>query len=138
MKKEIINKKISLISEHLIDLKIMSKNDFSQFKKSKKDKKFTEKLLQEIIEACIDIGNHIIAYQGLGTPASNYEVFQILANNKIIENGKKLDEYKKMTAYRNIIVHNYDDVDDEITYGIIKKKLVFIENYVKEINKYIK
>jgi uncharacterized protein with HEPN domain len=36
---------------------------------------------------------------------------------------KQISEYRKIAGFRNALVHGYDSIDDEISWGIIQKKL---------------
>lgn len=49
------------------------------------------------VEACLDIANHIIAYEGYREPIDNKDAFQVLFERDIL----------KMSQFRNVIVHDY-------------------------------
>lgn len=66
--------------------------------------------IQIALQACIDIGKHIVAVKNFERPKEIKETFQILAKNKIIS--KELAEkFEKATGVRNILVHSYIDID---------------------------
>ena len=95
-----------------------------------------ERALHLAIEAVIDIGNHIIADQQLKTPDSNKNIFKILADNKIIN--KELSEsLMKMAGFRNILVHDYLELDRELEYEIILNNIDDIEKFMEIAIKYI-
>ncbi len=58
---EIIHAKIDIIEENLKLLKEISTEEFESFSKNYRDIQAAKHSLQEAIEACLDIGNHIIA-----------------------------------------------------------------------------
>lgn len=72
------------------------------------DLKYT---FQTAIEACIDAAQHVVADQGLGTPASNAAVFRSLAAAGVLpaELGVAL---AGAVGFRNVLVHDYTEVDD--------------------------
>jgi uncharacterized protein YutE (UPF0331/DUF86 family) len=41
----------------------------------------------------------------------------------------------KMIGMRNIIVHSYDRINDEIVYGVLKKNLMDIEKLIAILKK---
>ena len=53
------------------------------------------------IEACLDIANHIVSYEGFREPADNKDTFQVLCEQKII-NEELTVNLKKMAQFRNV------------------------------------
>ena len=89
-----------------------------------------ERALHLAVEAVIDLGNHIIADQGLRTPESNRDVFKILAEHNYLE--KDISEsLMKMAGFRNILVHDYLDLNRELEYEIMKNNIQDIEIFMK-------
>ncbi|RCW44775.1 DUF86 domain-containing protein [Halanaerobium sp. MA284_MarDTE_T2] len=88
--------------------------------------------LQSIIEAMIDIANHIISREELGNPDTNADSFRIIADTGLIEE-ELLSTFIKMTKFRNRIVHLYDQIDDEYIYHIIKNNLEDIDTFIEII-----
>ena len=119
--------------EYLEGVKSYSKNEFSE----NQDIYYRyERALHLTIEAVIDIGNHLIADQKLKTPESNKEIFLILNKNDIIDQGLS-DKLIKMAGFRNILVHDYLDLDRELEYDIILNNLKDIKEFMKISVKYI-
>ncbi len=78
--------------------------------------------IQRACEASIDLANHIIRIKKWGIPQSSKDVFTILNNNKIID--KDLTErLQKMVGFRNIAVHDYQNLDLNIIKSIIINNL---------------
>jgi len=77
------------------------------------------------VEACLDIANHIIAYEGYREPIDNKDAFQVLFERDIL----------KMSQFRNVIVHDYIRIQPEIVYAILQKNigdLLEFANIIKE------
>jgi uncharacterized protein YutE (UPF0331/DUF86 family) len=81
--------------------------------------------LQRACEACIDIAMHIVSEKQLGIPQSSRDAFEILYQNKIIDEDLN-HNLKAMVGFRNIAVHDYQAVQVEIVKAIIEKHLVDI------------
>ena len=69
--------------------------------------------LERASQACIDMGTRVIRMKKLGVPQSSRDVFIILEKSGIInaELGQKL---QKMVGFRNIAVHDYQDLNLDI------------------------
>ena len=93
--------------------------------------------LQLAIQACIDMGAHIITDQGWGTPGSFSEVFYKLEDRGVID--RPLSELLvQMVGFRNRVIHDYEDVDLNIVYEIWRDRLGDIEKYIQKIGDYFK
>ena len=69
-----------------------------------KTQRIVERTLQMAIEACLDIGNHLIVDQKLRVPNSYSDVFQVLAEARILSDGER-DSMVHMAGFRNLLVH---------------------------------
>ncbi len=76
--------------------------------------------LQRSCEQCIDMANHAIRLKKFGLPAESSESFTLLRKAGIIdaELEKKLIG---MVGFRNIIIHQYRDIDTKIVIAVIEK-----------------
>jgi uncharacterized protein YutE (UPF0331/DUF86 family) len=63
------------------------------------------------IEACIDAAQHVVAAEGLGTPASNADAFRLLARAGLLE-GELAGVLASAVGFRNVLVHGYAEVDE--------------------------
>ncbi|MGZ3775388.1 MAG: type VII toxin-antitoxin system HepT family RNase toxin [Pseudobdellovibrionaceae bacterium] len=92
--------------------------------------------LQRAIQACIDMANVILAKEGLGLPNSYRQSFEILSKYNIIPQ----DLTKKMIAmvgFRNISVHDYDEIKPEIVFSIVANHLQDFEKFYTIIYNYV-
>ncbi len=86
-----------------------------------------------MIEAMIDIGERVIALTG-GAPAeTSVAVLERLQVLGVIQDASR---YAPMVRFRNFLVHQYEEVDLSIVYGIITKKLGDIEAFAAEVKAY--
>jgi len=96
-----------------------------------------ERHLQIAIQACLDIANHIVSSLGLERPAQETsEVFTVLAKEKIIP-GSMAKRLVEATGYRNVIVHDYIDVDRHLTYTNIQQRLPDLSEFAKYIERFL-
>ena len=130
----IIERLISLVNGYLNDLKPVQDVSFSQYSKDIKLQRFVERTLHIAIEASLDIGNHIISDEGLREPEDNRDIFNVLGEKGIITD-KLQKRLQDMASFRNLIVHSYAKIDNEIVFGILKKRLGDIEEFMKVVSK---
>ena len=74
------------------------------------------------IEALLDISSALIAQEGFRHPGSYSEIIMILEENGILspQLAKKLEP---MPKFRNLLVHDYADIDLKRIYEIVSKNL---------------
>ncbi len=137
IEESVLIQRLSALEEYLADLDEIKKDlDWSKFN-SKIIRRYVERTLQMATEACLDIANHIISYEGYREPEDNKDVFKVLSENDIIAEDLR-DELIKMAKFRNVIVHDYLKVDSEIVYAVLTKHSTDIAIYAGVIkSKYL-
>ena len=91
---------------------------------------FVEHTLQIAIQAAIDAGAHVVADENLGEPRTSREVFTLLARADWIE-GKLAQALELMVGFRNILVHEYDDVDLNVVRQALAEGLGDLESFAR-------
>ena len=134
--KDVVNAMIDLIDENIRLIEEIRSQDYESFSGSFRDIQAAKHSLQEAIEACLDIGSHIIAERGFRRPEDYREIFKVLEENGIIDNllSTKLQE---MARLRNLLVHRYGEIDIKRIYIIMSEDMKDIQEFVKSILKYI-
>ena len=92
--------------------------------------------LQRAVQICVDIGNHILLDYDTETPATMAETFRKLAQNKLIPQSVA-DNLSRAVGFRNIAVHQYENLDCKIIYAIITSHLDDFKDFAGEIEKLI-
>lgn len=129
---EVVNNKLIKLEEYIKDLNEYQDIEATKYKEDKILQRYLERTLHLAIESILDIGNHIISDERLGSPNNNADIIRILSKNDIIKQNK--DRYIQMAKFRNVIVHDYTDIDEDIVLNILKNGL----NDLKEIFKWYK
>lgn len=91
--------------------------------------------LQRAVQAAIDLAAHIVTTLKLGLPASLKDHFELLSEGKILSK-KLVAQMKAMVGFRNIAVHEYQDLDIKILKSILKNHLGDLEQYCHELLKH--
>ena len=88
--------------------------------------------LERASQATIDIATHIIKVKKLGLPNSSRELFDILLEYGYISDNIA-NQMKGMVGFRNIAVHDYQNLNIDIVITVIEKHLIDFEKYIEEI-----
>lgn len=78
--------------------------------------------LQRACEAVLDLAVYIVSTRKLGLPQTKREAFILLEENNIIDS-KMSKNMQGMVGFRNIAVHDYKEIDEEILKDVIENHL---------------
>jgi uncharacterized protein YutE (UPF0331/DUF86 family) len=95
-----------------------------------------ERYLQIAIECTLDIGEMIIAYEGLRKAGTYREVMLRLGDAGILEKGFA-SRFSLAAGFRNILVHHYTTVDVKETYKHLQGDLDDFRDFAAAIAKYL-
>ncbi len=76
--------------------------------------------IERACQATIDMAMHQVAEKHLGMPQSSGHAFKLMADNGLISGDLALS-LQKMVGFRNIAVHNYQDLDQAVLSFVVKK-----------------
>ena len=88
--------------------------------------------LQRAAEQVIDLANHVIRKGKLGLPKESKESFELLAKARIISSDLA-DKLQGMVGFRNIMVHEYQDMDLKIMIDVIEHHLDDLIDFTNRI-----
>ena len=91
-----------------------------------------ERRLQLSIQVCIDIANYLIAHLGLKVPDEQENVFAVLGQEGIIS-PDLAQRMVGMVRFRNILVHDYLEIDSSIVHSHLTQRLADFDQFSREI-----
>lgn len=133
---EIVKRKLAIIVENLKALDPIRGMSQEEYLQDIYKRKATERLLQELIEAAIDINVHLIVASGHIVPDDYYESFIKAGEMKIIS----MDLAQKLApsaGLRNRLVHEYDRLEHSTVFKAVNMAEELFSQYGKEINKFL-
>ena len=136
LEKEIVRRKLAVIAENLSALKTIENMSPEEYVKGVLKRKATERLLQELIEAAVDINTHIIVQTGNTVPDGYFESF-IMAGEKGIISADLAEKLAPSAGLRNRLVHEYDLLDHSLVLEAVKMAEKLYPKYIKEIETFI-
>lgn len=95
-----------------------------------------ERYLYLAVQATIDLAEAVISHKNWRKPSSMGETFEILKEEKIIP-AALASELIKMVGFRNIITHDYGEIDYNIVYDILHNKSDDIKKFSQVIKRFL-
>ena len=133
----VIENKISSAKKYLKILERYKKYSRKEIEKNIDIRGAVERYLYLAVQATIDLAEAVISFKDFRKPTTMGENFSILEEEDIID--KDLTESLiKMVGFRNIIVHDYEKMNYDILYDVLKNKLEDINKFLKSIEKIYK
>jgi uncharacterized protein YutE (UPF0331/DUF86 family) len=93
--------------------------------------------LTETLEIALTAGNMIIAQNDFRKPEKNDDIFDILAEEKVYPRSLA-NKLWGAGGFRNILVHDYVDLDLNLVYDYLEKGIPSFKEYARYIAKFLK
>ena len=133
---EVIRKRLNKIDEYLTVLQRLQRYGRDEFLSDPERYGSAERFLHLAIEALLDMGNHVIADEGLGVVDWYSDVPRIFLEKGLISSALS-EKWIRMTGFRNTLVHGYIDVDRTIVYEVLQNGLGDIEELKRVFARYL-
>lgn len=91
-----------------------------------------ERRLQLAVQVCMDIANYLIGQLGLAIPEEPENAFAVLGRESIIDRGLAR-RMVGMVRFRNILVHDYLEIDSRIVHENLTEELGDFDRFAQEI-----
>jgi uncharacterized protein YutE (UPF0331/DUF86 family) len=128
----IISRKLTIIEGYMGQMRQKRDPGIALFSRDRDLQSIILFNLLQAIQACIDIGAHIISESGWKAPATQADIFETLAGEKVITKSLA-NRMNQMAGFRNRIVNEYEKTDLKTVYAIWKKHLADIEKFCKTV-----
>lgn len=125
-----------LLGEYIDRLRELRQTDFEEYLENDLIHRTVERLLQISIQACLDVGRYLIAKEGFRFPEENRQVFLVLREQDVITQDL-LVELEDMAGFRNILVHEYAEIEQRQVYDNLKDNLDDFERFGQAIMEYV-
>lgn len=87
------------------------------------------------IEACVDVAQHIGASEKFPAPDSNAAALRALGERGVIDT-ELADSLARAVGFRNVLVHQYVDVDDQVVIDALGRLDEF-EQFVHQVSRWM-
>lgn len=124
---ELLEKKLAFIETCLRELESLANP--SAIETDIKERRFIEHTLQICVQAAQDVASHIVSDEKLGEPATNLELFTLLAGAGWLDE-RLARAMRAAVGFRNVVVHGYTAVDPVILRDLVENHLSDIVGFV--------
>lgn len=128
----VITDKSSAVRKYLTILARYEKLSAAELERDDEKRGAVERYLYLAVQATIDLAEAFIAFREFRTPTTFSEAFGVLQENKIIAHDLA-EKLENMAKFRNLLAHDYEDMNYEIVTQILRDDLTDIESFLKKI-----
>jgi uncharacterized protein YutE (UPF0331/DUF86 family) len=130
IKSEVIRKRLNKLDEYLQILYGLQKYTLEEFLSDPEHYASVERFLHMAIESTIDMGGHIVSGLGMGEVNWYSDIAAIMEEKGYISVDLR-EKWIRIVGFRNILVHQYIEVDRKIVYDVLQNKLGDLEELKK-------
>jgi len=129
---DVIVDKLRYINRYTDDLKQMRGMSKEEYVEDMVTQRAVERTLMNLVQACIDLAQHIRSAEGLSPTGTAKQEMQALGNADILsrETQEKMEE---AIGFRNILAHRYGDIDHEVVFDVLHNDLRWFEQFQQEL-----
>ena len=136
LKTEVILERLDALDEYLDFLRGYQGLSYGEFRQDRTIRLAVERALHLSIQCIIDIASHILAATSHRRPADYGEAILLLAEEGVIPPAYA-GKIVGMAQFRNILVHNYIDIDPQRVYQNWQEHLEDFHLFSQYINEYL-
>ncbi len=133
---EVLQRKLKKLKEYLQELEWYRNLTWEDYQNSSRNRRAAERLIQLIVDVAVDINTHSIVDAGETPPGDAFESF--IKASKL---GFLPEDFARKIApsagERNIIVHEYENIDDYLVFLSIKEVIAAYRDYLNYYKKLI-
>ena len=129
---DILFAKISSVKKHLNRVKKQAGITLSEFVNNADAQDIILFNLQLAIQNCIDIAAHIVSEEVMKVAGSTSEMFYYLEENAVIKQ-QLTEKMIKAVGLRNLIVHEYGNLDMKIIYEASRHDIKDLNDFLKAV-----
>lgn len=128
--REIFSRRLVALRGYLEKLRAFQGATEAEFIGSPAMHDLAERYLHLAVECVLDLGNHFVADAGLPTPDTNQDTFTRLEQAGAIP-ADLAGRLRSWAGFRNILVHQYLEIDHAIAWNAIQNELGDLEAFAR-------
>ncbi len=134
---DLVRRKLARLNMYLEKLRPILKKSLKAYKADFYLKSSAERMIQLIVECAIDINNHVVVESNNRPPEDYGASFLQAADTGLISRGLA-EKLKGSAGMRNVLVHEYMDIDDEKVHKALPMALKDYKLYIKQVEMFLR
>ena len=134
--REVVRRKLAVMALNLERLQAIERLSLEAYRADWTRVKATERVLQELVEAAVDVNQHLLAASGSGA-APDYRQSFLEAGRLGIIPSSLAAELAPSAGLRHRLVHEYDEIDDAIVFAAVRFAHSLFPHYIEAIDRYV-
>lgn len=136
MDQVLVRKKLQELRRYLKELEPFRGQALSALSRSVSAQWSVEHGLQLAVQVVIDVGSHILAAIGENRIEDYVDVIDRLGERGILSHAFA-QQVRDMVGFRNILIHEYAEVDLTIVHQVLQQRLGDFETFCQHIERYL-
>jgi len=124
--------KLRHINQYIKDLEQMRGLSKAEYVDDMVTQRAVERTLMNLIQACIDLAQHVRSTENLSPSGTAKQEIQALGEADIISNETQA-KLEEAVGFRNILAHRYGDVDHDVVYDVLHDDLQWFTRFQQEL-----
>jgi uncharacterized protein YutE (UPF0331/DUF86 family) len=128
--------KLAEMESYQQELRQIAPSRFEEYLQIEK-RRACERLLQITVECMVDVCNLLVIGLRLGLPSEENDLFEKLGRAGVVS-PETQQILKRMKGFRNLLVHEYGRVSDQMVFEFLQTKLDDFERFKDEVLKFLR
>lgn len=128
--------KLDEMKQYVEDLEMMIPRSFEEYEEDLIIKRACERTVEAAIETVLKVSAMIISSEKMGLPQNEETIFDLLKKQQVISSDLS-SKLKKMKGFRNLLIHRYEHIKDDLVYEFIKNQIDDFYEFEKTIKSYL-
>jgi uncharacterized protein YutE (UPF0331/DUF86 family) len=119
---DVLHRRLKKLDEYLDYLEEAQGYSYREFADNPERHGAVERFLHLAVEALTDMASHVVADEDLGSVDRARDLPDIFAEHGYVDENVA-DTWKNMIGFRNVLVHEYVEIDPERVYDVLQNHL---------------
>jgi uncharacterized protein YutE (UPF0331/DUF86 family) len=119
---DVLHRRLTKLDEYLDYLESAQRYSYREFVDDPEHRRAVERVLHLSVEALTDMASHVVADDDLGSVEQAGDLPDIFAEHEYVDENLA-STWKDMIGFRNVLVHDYVDIDSERVYDVLQNRL---------------
>jgi len=128
--------KLDEMKQYVEDLEMMIPRSLEDYEEDLIIRRACERTVEAAIETVLKVSAMIISSEKMGLPQNEETIFDLLKQQKVVSSALS-SKLKKMKGFRNLLIHLYEHIKDDLVYEFINNQIDDFYEFEKTIKSYL-